>query len=106
MMKQRLLVVLALAMTITAAFSTAFAQTPKGAGSEVIKLKMGDMELPFQHWKHQQQLKGECFHCHGGLNGKIEGWGKETAHKICIACHELEEKGPVTCRQCHSKAAK
>jgi hypothetical protein len=72
-------------------------------GPEVINLKMGAMSLAFQHRKHQKDLNNECFHCHASENGKINNWGKETAHKICISCHDLYDKGPVECVQCHKK---
>ena len=38
-----------------------------------------------------------------GTTGKIAGWGKESAHTICIPCHDLDDKGPVECHQCHKK---
>jgi cytochrome c553 len=101
MMKRRMLVLLAL--SITAISSAALAQATKGDGPEVISLKMGGMTLPFKHWEHQKDLNKECFHCHNTKIGKIDNWGKQTAHTICIACHELEGKGPVSCRQCHTK---
>jgi cytochrome c553 len=101
MMKQCVLVLVALSMS--AISSAALAETPKDKGPEIIRLKMGDLELPFKHWKHQKNQHDECFHCHNTKIGKIDGWGKETAHKICIACHDLEGKGPISCRQCHSK---
>jgi predicted CXXCH cytochrome family protein len=103
MIKQ--LVLMLVLLSIAAVSSAAVAETPKDKGREVIKLKMGDMELPFKHWKHQKSVNGECFHCHNTKIGKIDNWGKDTAHKVCIACHELEDKGPVTCRQCHGKSA-
>jgi len=105
MVKKRVLLVL-VALSMTAISSAALAQTPKNKGREVIKLNMGDLQLPFKHWKHQKDLNNECFHCHNSKIGKIDGWGKDTAHKICIACHELEGKGPASCRQCHSKPPK
>jgi predicted CXXCH cytochrome family protein len=101
MMKRCVLVLVAL--SVTAISSAALAETPKNGGREVIKLKMGELELPFQHWKHQNKLNNECFQCHATKIGKIDGWGKETAHTLCISCHELEEKGPVSCQQCHTK---
>ncbi len=84
--------------------STAYAgSTPQGAGPEVIHMKMGAVQLPFQHWKHQVNNGSECFHCHKADGGKIKGWGKETAHELCIPCHDLNDKGPVECKQCHKK---
>lgn len=83
--------------------SAALADLPKNQGPDIINLKMGVMVLPFTHAKHIQALKDDCLHCHTGKIGKIEGWGKDTAHKICISCHDLDEKGPVECKQCHRK---
>jgi cytochrome c553 len=79
-----------------------FAGNPTNLGPEVIKLKMGDLVLPFKHWSHQKRLNNECFHCHATKIGKIEDWSKETAHNLCISCHEIEGKGPVECQQCHN----
>jgi hypothetical protein len=100
-MMKRIVLVLGL-LSITTVSSAALTDT-QNKGKEVINLKMGDMVLPFQHWKHQRNVNNECFHCHNTKIGKIDNWGKETAHKVCIACHELEEKGPVTCLECHPK---
>jgi len=105
-MFKKLLLLVLIALSMTAISSAALAQTPKANGREVIKLKMGELQLPFKHWKHQKDLNNECFHCHNTKIGKIDGWGKDTAHKICIACHELEGKGPASCRQCHTKPKK
>jgi len=99
-MKKRMLVLLAL--SFTAISGAALAESPKQNGPETITFKMKDLELPFKHWRHQKSLNGECFHCHSTTIGKIDGWGKDTAHKLCVSCHELEDKGPV-CRQCHTK---
>lgn len=79
-----------------------FAETPTNSGPEVIKLKMGDLVLPFKHWKHQKSLNNECHHCHGTTIGKIDDWSKDTAHLICISCHRNKDKGPTECIQCHS----
>lgn len=104
-MMKRLVLVLGL-LSIAAVSAAAVTTAPKDPGPEVIRLKMGDMELPFQHWKHQKSLNQECYHCHNTKIGKIDRWGKDTAHKVCIACHELEDKGPTTCLQCHPKKTK
>ena len=101
-MMKRIVLVLGL-LSITTVSTAAPTDTAKNNGPEVINLKMGDAELPFKHWSHQKSLNNECFHCHNTKIGKIDGWGKETAHKVCIACHDLEDKGPVACRQCHTK---
>lgn len=98
---KRVALMLAL-LSIFGGAATVLADPPKNSGPEVINFKMGVMVLPFQHRKHQTNLNNECFHCHGKKGpGKIDGWGKESAHTICIPCHDLEEKGPVECKQCH-----
>lgn len=101
-MMKRLVLILGL-LSIATVSSAALTEPPKNAGPEVIKLKMGDMDLPFKHWAHQKSLNNECFHCHNTKIGKIDNWGKDTAHKVCIACHDLEDKGPVACLQCHPR---
>jgi hypothetical protein len=95
MKKTLLLLMLCASM---AAYATAFA----GAGPEVIPLKTGTPPLSFAHWKHQLANGSECFHCHKGAEGgKIEGWGRDAAHGLCIPCHDMNDKGPVECKQCH-----
>jgi predicted CXXCH cytochrome family protein len=74
---------------------------PVHNGPEVISIKMGPEVLSFTHRKHQITTKNECWHCHRTVDGKIDGWNKETAHNLCISCHDLEDKGPVECKQCH-----
>ena len=68
---------------------------------EKIHFKMGAMHLEFLHKKHIQNLNNECFHCHKTEFAKIDNWGEKTAHTICIPCHDMNDKGPVECNQCH-----
>lgn len=77
-------------------------ETPPNAGPDMIKLKMGDKTLNFQHKKHQDSTNNECFHCHKPQEWKIKKWDKEVAHQICISCHDLNDKGPVECKGCHT----
>jgi predicted CXXCH cytochrome family protein len=72
-------------------------------GPEFINLKMGNMDLQFRHWQHQTSAQNDCFNCHKTKIGQIDDWGEASAHKICIPCHDLENKGPVLCRECHNK---
>jgi predicted CXXCH cytochrome family protein len=81
--------------------SVVLAETVKNPGPEIITFKMGVLQLPFQHWKHQKLAKGDCLQCHDKQGDKIKGWGKDFAHKICIPCHDLDSKGPVLCHECH-----
>ena len=78
------------------------AETPTSTGPEVIKIKMGELDLLFKHWKHQKILNNDCHQCHTTKIGKIDSWSKDTAHMLCITCHELMDKGPTECRDCHS----
>jgi predicted CXXCH cytochrome family protein len=73
------------------------------AGPSVIKLKMGGKTFNFTHHKHQLIPGSKCWECHDKKNGKIENWGEATAHKLCIPCHDLNEKGPISCKGCHKK---
>jgi predicted CXXCH cytochrome family protein len=75
--------------------STVFA----GSGPDLINMKT--VAAPFSHGLHQTYNGSECSNCHKSDGGKIAGWGKEAAHGLCIPCHDLNEKGPVECKQCH-----
>ena len=62
--------------------------------------KNGDVTFP--HQKHQAALK-DCKVCHEKGPGKIDGFGKEWAHKNCKGCHEEKKAGPSKCGECHKK---
>lgn len=98
-MRKRMLLIATLSGIVFC--STVLADTPKGSGPEVISMKTVVMLFP--HWKHQVYNGSECFHCHKAEGGKIDGWGKEAAHGLCIPCHDLNDKGPVECKQCHKQ---
>lgn len=87
-------------------FAVFSAEIPDNIGPDTIKLKMGEKTLSFKHWKHQKINNNECFHCHKPQEWKIKKWDKEVAHEICIACHDLNDKGPVECKECHGAQAK
>ena len=101
-MKKTIVLIAGLFIT-SGCLTPVLADPPKDRGREIIKLKMGDMELRFQHWKHQSNVHNECYNCHKTRIGVIDGWSKEVAHKVCIPCHDLENKGPVQCHECHGK---
>ncbi len=63
--------------------------------------KMGNVTFP--HKMHQEMLKN-CKLCHEKTPGKIPGFGKDAAHKLCIGCHKSKGKGPTTCTACHKKS--
>jgi hypothetical protein len=81
-----------IAMIALVAFSgTAFA-------ADMIEMKKG---VKFNHKSHQELLK-DCLKCHSKVEGgKIEGFGKDLAHKTCKGCHADMKKGPTSCKECH-----
>lgn len=93
--------IIVLAVISVSALSSAKAEDSAKIGAENINLKMGSKNLTFTHRKHQKKTNNECWHCHKTETGKIDGWGKEAAHNLCIPCHDLEDKGPVECKHCH-----
>jgi hypothetical protein len=82
---------------IVALFVVAFAGTAFGA--DVIEMKKN---VKFNHKSHSDSVK-ECTSCHvDAKGGKIEGFGKDLAHKKgCKDCHIEMKKGPTACKDCH-----
>jgi len=78
----------------------AFAGTALAA--DVIDLPAKNGNVSFPHKKHQVALK-DCKACHEKGPGKIEGFGKDAAHKLCKGCHETKKAGPTKCGECHKK---
>jgi formylmethanofuran dehydrogenase subunit E len=70
------------------------------ADTMVFQTKMGAVTFP--HKKHQEMLKS-CKPCHEKTPGKIEGFNKDAAHKLCKGCHEAKGAGPTGCKDCHKK---
>ncbi|MRR33211.1 cytochrome C [bacterium] len=66
----------------------------------VFPAKMG--KVTFNHKQHADSLK-DCNLCHAKTPGKIEGFDKDKAHKLCIECHKAKKAGPVKCGDCHKK---
>jgi hypothetical protein len=65
---------------------------------DVIEMKKG---VKFNHKVHSTTV-GECTKCHTtAAGGKIEGFGKDWAHKNCKGCHTSLKKGPSACKECH-----
>jgi hypothetical protein len=74
----------------------AFAGSAFAADS--ITMKKG---VVFNHKAHSELLK-DCTKCHkAATGGKIEGFGKDWAHKTCKGCHTEMKKGPTACKECH-----
>jgi len=82
----------AIAMLVLIAFAgSAFA-------ADVIEMKKN---VKFTHKAHADAVK-DCKKCHEKGPGKIEGFGKDWAHKNCKACHEEKKIGQDTkCKFCH-----
>jgi len=76
---------------------TAFAGSVFAA--DVIEMKKG---VSFKHKAHIESVK-ECTKCHAAAGGKIDGFGKDMAHKKCRECHTEMKKGPTSCKGCHTK---
>ncbi|GAC1467844.1 MAG: cytochrome c3 family protein [Desulfuromonadaceae bacterium] len=84
-------------LAVTAFAGTAF------AAADVIEMPASMGKITFNHKKHQEQLK-DCTKCHAtATGGKIEGFGKDVAHKTCKGCHAEMKKGPTGCKECHKK---
>jgi len=80
-----------------------FASTAFAAGTAIIELPAANGKVTFQHLKHQEALN-DCTKCHATQEGgKIEGFGKDIAHKTCKDCHSGLGKGPTACKDCHKK---
>lgn len=73
----------------------AFAGTAFAA--DVMEFKKG---VKFNHKAHQTAV-GNCSKCHEKTPGKIQGFGKDWAHKTCKGCHTDMKKGPTSCKDCH-----
>jgi opacity protein-like surface antigen len=85
-------------MIIAVLAVTAFAGSAVAA--DVMPMKK---DVSFKHKAHAEALK-DCTKCHASAaGGKIEGFGKDYAHKTCKGCHAEMNKGPVKCDGCHIK---
>ena len=83
-------------IVITLFAVVAFAGTAFAA--DVIEMKKG---VSFNHKAHVAAA-GDCKKCHADAKGgKIEGFGKDWAHKTCKGCHADMKKGPTGCKECH-----
>ncbi len=71
--------------------------------ADTITLPAKNGNVTFPHKKHEEIAKGDCKVCHEKAPGKIEGFGKDIAHKTCKGCHESKQAGPTKCGECHKK---
>jgi flavoprotein len=70
--------------------------------ADTITLPAKNGDVTFNHKMHVEKLK-ECKLCHEKEPGKIEGFGKDWAHKTCKGCHQEKSMGPTKCGECHKK---
>lgn len=70
--------------------------------ADVMTLPAKNGNITFNHKAHQEKV-GDCKKCHEKAPGKIEGFGKDFAHKTCKGCHEEKKAGPTKCGECHKK---
>ncbi len=88
--------------TFLAAALLATAAAAAGAPTTPNTLTAKNGNVTFNHKTHAAQ---KCETCHATpAGGKIEGFGKDKAHALCIECHKKEAKGPTKCADCHKKA--
>lgn len=67
--------------------------------TDILTFRLG---VEFDHKAHQTEKVAICTVCHEERIGKIDGFGKEWAHRICINCHDLRNGGrPTLCSVCH-----
>jgi opacity protein-like surface antigen len=91
-MKKTVIAMLAIAAFAGAAFAADVMEFPASMG-----------KVTFPHKMHQELLK-DCTKCHtSAAGGKIDGFGKDWAHKTCKGCHSDMGKGPTSCKDCHKK---
>ena len=92
----------ALFVAVAFAFS---AQAAAPTGPVTLQAKNGN--VTFDHSKHVPANK--CTTCHAtDAGGKIEGFGKDKAHALCVECHKKESAAgktaaPTKCADCHNK---
>lgn len=79
-----------------------FALSGVAAAADVMEFPAKPGKVTFNHKQHQEKLK-DCKICHEKGPGKIEGFGKDFAHKTCKGCHTEKNAGPTKCGECHKK---
>lgn len=70
--------------------------------ADVMSLPAKNGNVSFNHKAHADMVK-DCKACHEKTPGKIEGFNKDSAHKLCKGCHEQKKAGPTKCGECHKK---
>jgi len=82
-----------------AALTLFTAATVMAADTITLPAKIGNVTFP-----HKTHMALGCTKCHATeAGGKIEGFGRDWAHKTCKGCHQEGSKGPTNCKDCHKK---
>ncbi len=93
-------------MKIVSAFALVFFMVGSALAADVMTFPASNGDVTFQHKKHQK-LVGNCKTCHTKKIGKVEGFSKDVAHKLCWDCHKTKSNGkgpiPPNCTGCHKK---
>jgi hypothetical protein len=86
---------------IIAAAAIALFTAGMAMAADTITLPAKNGDVTFNHKVHGDL---GCTKCHAAeAGGKIEGFGKDVAHKTCTGCHKEMAKGPAKCGECHKK---
>jgi opacity protein-like surface antigen len=88
--------------TIIAAAALTMFTAGLAMAADTITFPAKNGNVTFDHKKHQESVK-DCKICHEKAPGKIEGFGKDMAHKTCKGCHTDKGAGPTKCAECHKK---
>ncbi|WP_242344042.1 cytochrome c3 family protein [Anaeromyxobacter terrae] len=89
-------------VSLVAAVLFAGAAFAADAPAAPVTLQAKNGNVTFNHKTHAAV---KCETCHAtAAGGKIEGFGKDKAHALCVECHKKEAKGPAKCAECHKKA--
>ncbi len=91
----------AVSISLSMLATTVFSATQPDPGPGVIDLRNGSKVLVFPHRNHQSLYRGKCHVCHTPDGFKMQNWGKEIAHDLCITCHAQKSHGPSQCVECH-----
>jgi predicted CXXCH cytochrome family protein len=87
---------------LAAALLSAGTAMAADAPAKPLTLNAKPGNVTFNHKTHAAQ---KCETCHATpAGGKIEGFNKDSAHKLCVECHKTQAKGPAKCADCHKKA--
>jgi hypothetical protein len=89
---------------VAMAISAAVASTALAAVKDRMVFPASNGDVVFFHGNHVNEASGTCSVCHErSPEGKIDGFGADFAHKLCVSCHSDPggAEGPTACDGCH-----